>query len=405
MPVTKPILVIVPSVMMASAGEQYILDEKAVSGLRLYSSFWPGRVRCVFREGDRETLTFGRQYNPKDLDFEVKKLPRNSFVPDEVIADASIVLASADNWLNFPLAKQMKRLQVPLCFNIEYTLETRLKIIWLSSSTTFRKLKSSVWTIMRERERRRAFSLSSGIQCNGLPATEAYRATSDNTLTYLDTRLSATQIASDENLEAKQHRISQGAPLRLAFTGRLEPMKGASDLIDIAEQLDREGLDFSMQIFGSGSLGPTMRKQIKESRSKSLVQKVKIGDPLDFNSDLVPWLRSEVDLFICCHRQADPSCTYLETLGCAVPILGYANRAWSGLLSLSNAGWETRTENAAHIVRMVRNLESKRQEISEKMSNARNFGVLHTFEAEFEKRVRHLQSTLNLDERNRPRGN
>lgn len=39
-----------------------------------------------------------------------------------------------------------------------------------------------------------------------------------------------------------------------------------------------------------------------------------------------------------CHRQGDPSCTYLETYACGMPIVGYNNQAHQGILASNNAG-------------------------------------------------------------------
>ena len=122
-------------------------------------------------------------------------------------------------------------------------------------------------------------------------------------------------------------------------------MKGADDLIRIATLLNSVGKEFQLDIYGTGSLEAEMRAAIA-SASGSMQQKVHIHPPLDFDQALVPIMRSEIDLFLCCHRQSDPSCTYLETLGCGVPIVGYQNRAWHGIRALADVGWEIKM-NAA----------------------------------------------------------
>ena len=187
---SDPILVVVPSVPIAKDGTKYILDEKAVSGLTLYLKYWPGSVRCVFREADPTALLFGRAYDSSELPFEILSLPANAAIPDDLIYDASVVLASGDNWLDFPIADQGSRLGVPVCFVIEYILQTRLQIIDLSDAPLIPKVKSLLWTVMMERKRRSAFARSSGLQSNGTPAAEAYSGLAPNVLTFFDTRLS-----------------------------------------------------------------------------------------------------------------------------------------------------------------------------------------------------------------------
>ena len=384
-----PLLVVIPSVPISQKGDGYVLDEKAVAGLEYYLKYWPGSVRSVFRGGDPSGLLFGKTYSPSELPFEVRSLPSNATVPDELISDASVVLAAGDNWLDFPVADQGLRLNVPVCYVIENTLKTRLQIISMSDASLFRKTKSCIWTIMTERDRRRAFARSSGLQSNGTPAAETYGGLTPNLLTFFDTRLSEKQMATDQEIAAKQERLVRGEPLRLAFTGRLENIKGADDLIRIAVELDRAGKVFSLDIYGDGSLEPEMTAALNDSTA-SLRQNVRIHRPVDFNRKLVPWMRSQADLFLCCHRQSDPSCTYLETLGCGVPIVGYGNRAWRGILNLADVGWVTSMGARDEMVRTIIDLDENRAELADKMRNALNFAKAHSFETEFKRRADHL---------------
>lgn len=389
LPIEKPLLVIVPSVTATREAGAWTFDEKAIAGLHLYQKFWPGRVRCLFREGSRGELNFARSYDTEQLPFEIHVLPANSSVPDELIADAAVVLASGDNWLDLPIANQGLRLDVPVCFVIEYILETRLQILALSDAPLFAKAKSLLWHLKTERQRRRAFSASSGIQSNGIPAAQAYRGLTSNMMTFFDSRLAEDQMATEDEIMAKQRWIMSGKPLRLAFTGRLEKMKGADEVLGVAFLLNDIGLAFTLDIYGGGSLAPQMRT-ILAAAGESLRQSVRIHEPINFNRDLVPRLREKIDLFLCCHRQSDPSCTYLETLGCGVPILGYRNRALGGLLSLADVGWITRPEVKADVVKKIITLDQNRFELANKVRNARNFARKHSFEVSFERRVSQL---------------
>jgi glycosyltransferase involved in cell wall biosynthesis len=388
-PQERPLLVIVPSVVAARSSDAWIFDEKAISGLDLYQRLWPGRVRCIFREGSRSALSFGRHYALEQLPFEIRVLPPEASVPDELISDGSIVLASGDNWLDLPIADQGVRLGVPVCFIIEYILETRLQILALSDASILAKAKSLIWHLKTEGQRRRAFSRSSGLQSNGTPAAESYRDRTKNVLLFFDNRLSEQQMATDEEIVAKQRRIMQGDPLRLVFTGRLEKMKGADEVLSVATLLNETGRAFTLDIYGAGSLLPQMNA-ILQSANENLRQKVRIFEPVDFNRGLVPKLREEIDLFLCCHRQSDPSCTYLETLGSGVPILGYQNRALDGLLKLADVGWITSPNNKADLVKKILALDTKRFELATKARNARDFALKHSFEASFERRVDQL---------------
>lgn len=109
----QPLFVVTPSVPAYTDGEKFFLDEKAVSGLQLYSRLWPGSLRCVFRAGEKSNIGFGRWHTAAELPFEIVIIPQNSRVPDKLITGADVVLASGDNWLDFEMAEQGRRLGVP----------------------------------------------------------------------------------------------------------------------------------------------------------------------------------------------------------------------------------------------------------------------------------------------------
>jgi glycosyltransferase involved in cell wall biosynthesis len=306
------LLVVTPSVPAHVDENGWFLDEKAVSGLRLYSQLWPGPVRSVFRAGARSSIAFGRRYERDELPFEVRVIPESDSVAEDLISDAAIVLASGDNWLDFPIAEQGNRLKIPVCFIIEYTFGTRVSILFLSSAPVTDKLKSLIWLMHKEWQRLSAFRKAGIIQSNGTPAAEAYGSRVRNVLTFFDTRLCLANMATEDDVRRKTSRLMSGAPLRLVFTGRLERMKGAGHLIKVVSWLP---FPFKLDIYGAGQLRDILCREVKHL---GLEDRVSIHDPIDFDSALVPTIKSEADLFLCCHMQSDPSCTYLETLGCGV---------------------------------------------------------------------------------------
>ena len=86
-------------------------------------------------------------------------------------------------------------------------------------------------------------------------------------------------------------------------------------------------MDFQLELYGKGPLREPMA--LLASRSNA-AGKIKIHDAVAYRPDLQR-IAKQADLFICCHVQGDPSCTYLETFACGVPIVGYANEMWTPL--------------------------------------------------------------------------
>jgi hypothetical protein len=385
-------LVIVASVPAARGETGIYLDDKACSGLDRYARYWPGPVRCVFREGDRAAIVFGRERDPSTLPFSVELVVGDA-IPQSLLADASVVLAAGDNYLDFELADRCTALGVPLVYMIENVLSTRLQIVALEDKSRFRRAKSMVWTALAERRRRRAFRRAAGLQANGTPAGDVYGALTPHLLTYFDTRMTADMMATAKEQEERRRRLLSGAPLRLAFSGRFERLKGVQDLMPIAAQLRDRGVDFRFDLFGSGSLDAPVKAALTAA---GLEDRVTVHGSVDFDRELVPWLRHNADLFILCHRQSDPSCTYLETLGCGVPIVGYANRAFAGILKDNDIGWAVPLGDWRAVAATIARLDGARGEIADKAESAAAFGKANSFETTFAARVRQLRDIASL---------
>ena len=387
---SNPILLVIPSVGAARDGDFVVLDQKLLTGWTFFASHWPGRTRFLFREIDPKELTFGKRCRAQDLPGDIEFVRAIENIPDASLSAASVILGAGDSFDSFELAKRARRLGTPLCYVIEYTLATRLRIEAERPRSLVRKARTMVWLIGQERRRRAAFRAAAALQANGVPAADAYRNTTKDLLTYFDTRLFRAMAATDDEIHARIAHLGQEGPLRLAFTGRLEPLKGAHHLIPVARHLLDLGVDFRLDVYGSGSLQTGMEKELEGDAR--LRNHVTIHKPIDFTTELVPLLRSSVDLFVCCHIQGDPSCTYSETLGCGVPIVGYDNEAWRGMLRGADLGWSVKLGDSRALAAKIALLSGDRANIAAAMWRARDFGRDHCFEEVFETRIRHLEA-------------
>jgi colanic acid/amylovoran biosynthesis glycosyltransferase len=187
---------------------------------------------------------------------------------------------------------------------------------------------------------------------------------------------------------------SGGSMLRLAFSGRLVAMKGADHLALVADDLRRLGIAFSLDIFGDGDLRPKIESQI---RRMQLERFVKLHGVLDFETELMPRVTRNVDLFVCCHPQGDPSCTYLETMSCGVPIAGYDNEAWAGLVRVAKAGWTSPMNNPKALAELIVRLNADRPALARAALASRDFAAGHLFEKTFSDRIAHLLSVRGQD--------
>lgn len=379
-------LIISPSVRTAAEGDELFMDEKAVAGLRLYARYWGGPVRCLMRSGDRKDIVFGRFYKKSDLGFDVEIISDDLVFSRGSYDDAAIVLAAGDNHHDFNTAKICG---CPVVFVIENTLSTRLRILSLEGGSLLKKTKSAIWAILTERNRRLVFSEAAGIQANGKPAFDAYRGVTSDPMLYFDTRVSEDQVATMVEIERKRGQSKNVQPLRMAFSGRLERLKGVDHLVPVLQKLADNGMSFTFDIFGSGSLRPEIEKAV---RVAGLDDRVILHGPVSFNEVLLPYLKSNIDMFICCHRQSDPSCTYIETLACGVPIVGYDNAAFRGVLELGNVGESVPMNNTTALARAILAIEQDRSRLRAMAVCAIDVAFKHSFEATYLRRVRHLEA-------------
>lgn len=394
-PGSAPLLVVVPNVGMSRNGDRIYMDIKAVEGLALYASLWPGPVRCISRTCDPDTISFGRWYQSGDLPFEpvVVDSRADAAAIMHLANDAALILAGADNHLDLGLPEASRN--IPVVMTIENTLRTRLDILSLSDGRMSQKIKTAIWLVLTERKRMRALASAAGLQANGTPAYWTYGHKNSAGMLYFDTRLRASDFIGMEGATRKAAELANGNPLRLAFSGRLEAIKGAEDLIDVMAVVRHRGkTKCHLNIYGNGSLQDRIRKQIERD---GLSDWVTLNEPADFNEELVPLLKSRVDLFLCCHPQADPSCTYLETLGCGVPIVGYSNRAFEGVLSLGSCGVGVPVRDVEAMASAIERLDEDRSLLATLTCGAAEVASSRLFELMFADRIAHMRALASVE--------
>ena len=366
-----------------------ILDKKFVEGMRLYAEAWPGRTACLLR-GKADKMPFAGEFDPESLPFAVHLRPQHHRIGPADLAEHGVILASGDNADYLHLADLCRRAGKAIHFTIEYIPETRRQIVMLDPGRSLpSKMKSRLWLARQEIRRRRAFRRATGLQANGYPAATHYRNLNAETLLYLDNRIDAALLATEAEMAARRDRLLAGAPLRLIHSGRLEPMKGSQDLVPIARRLRDLGVDFTIEIFGQGSLEPAIRKGIADH---GLQDRMRLAGTVDFATELVPHVRRHGDIYLSCHRQSDPSCSYLENMGCGLAVAGYANRMWQGLFKDSGAGWIAPLGDGRALADQIARAAADRADLVDRCEAARRFAATHLFDAEFARRVAQMRA-------------
>ena len=381
-------LLIFPA-LVACPGEHgsVVLTRKFLDGVLEYTERWPGNVTVCLEQAHTVDSNLDHvAVHPENLPFTLEWMPRTQTELARRISHATLVLATlVDKHVH--LAELCSAVQRPLVYITEYSVLTRRQIIRAETRNPLLRWRRETWTTELERRFVECVRAASGVQCNGTPTFEAYRKLNRRALLYFDTRVRQSQLAGTSVLQKRTQEMRAGSPLRLAYSGRLIAMKGADHLPRVAMELRRMGVDFTMNIFGDGTLAESMTQAIDKA---NLSNRVALHGVLDFAGELLPRVSRHVDLFVCCHRQGDPSCTYLETLSCGTPIIGYDNEALKGLTAGSGVGWTTPLDRPELLVRRIAELNQTRDLLAHAAFAARQFATGHTFETTMQIRIDHM---------------
>ncbi len=385
-------LVILPSIGAVPHGDgQITITRKFLDGVAEMARQWDGPVEVIVPPIDAATDNLDSvRIDPRELGVTVKVVPFEAGRLMPELAGAGLVLATVYYQLN-DAAEWCQQLGIPCVYVSEYTLKTRLQILGAEVSNPLIRTRRRFWEYGQERKIRAGLRRAAGVQCNGTPTYDAYQAICPSSLLFFDGRVEREMLISPEALERRLASLKEGRPLRLAFSGRLIRMKGADHLPLVARELQRRQVPFELTICGDGALAGGLRQRI---RSFGLEDCVRMRGVLDFASELMPSVKQEVDAFVCCHRQGDPSCTYIETMSCGVPVVGYENEALAGLLRRVPAGVGVPMDDVSSLANALARLHADRPSLATMSRRALDFAAKNTFEETVRKRMEHLQTLM-----------
>lgn len=386
-------LVILPSLGANVSPEGRIrLTRKFISGVQMTAEHWPGPVEVlmeqdsVINSGNLDDVWVG----PQELPFSVTVASFRSPEAKSVIARAAVVQGGADHRLNH-MPEWCAEVGAHYVMLAEYTLRTRLQIIDAEELNPLVTWRRKAWAWRQERANQSAVKAAAAVQCNGTPTFDVYQPLNEHALLYFDSRVTDDMLPAEPRLAMREKPWSSPDPIRLAFSGRLSSMKGADHLPKLARVLLDKQVPFTMDIYGDGPLVAELQETISQL---GLRENVRLSGVLDFASELVPTMRDAVDLFVCCHRQGDPSCTYIETLACGVPVVGYGNEAFEGLLKRCPAGESVSMNDWFALAALIERLANEPKRLAEMAQTGLAFAREHTFELEFKRRIEHMANLV-----------
>lgn len=274
---------------------------------------------------------------------------------------------------------------VPYVIVSEYTLRTELDIMLATTPSPLRRLVREVRLRHLHRRKLRMVAGAVEFHANGYPTYEELAVANPARLLYFDTRALQSDVISEDALGARLDSFRARTP-RLIYSGRYHPMKGALDVVKAGIELQRRGLDFRLDLYGTGPLKEQMIALALEGGAQ---HKITIHDPVPYKPDLVEISR-RADLFLSCHVQGDPSCTYLETFACGVPVVGYANEMWTPVCRDSGAGRVVPVGDPGALAEQAIDLVKDDGALRRASTAARRFALANTMEVAWDKRAARL---------------
>jgi colanic acid/amylovoran biosynthesis glycosyltransferase len=371
---------------------QVLLTRKFIEATEKFQSLWPGSITVLMEETHKETDNLDkRTFNLNELPFKLELVSFDKITANKLRNQTSLVLATVEYRQNH-ISKVCREAGIPCIYVSEYTLKTRQQIAAVENQNNpLRRSWRSRWEKAQETKQQNAIKIADGLQCNGTPTYEVYRNLNPNTILFFDTRITEDMLATFEDIEERTRDRDENTPLQLVFSGRLNRMKGADQLLDVAQELKQLGVQFKLFISGAGELEKSMHQRIATDGLGDCVEMM--GVP-DFKTEFFPFVKANIDLFVCCHPQGDPSCTYIETMSCGVPIVGYANEAFVGIVDQSKSGWLVEMNRPDLLAKKVAELSRNRDEIKAMSFNSLKFAREHTFDKTFKARISHMESIV-----------
>ena len=371
------------------------IDRKFHLGMQNYVAAVAQPIVSIHPESDRSEMTMDMVEVPlTELGYSVIAINRGS--------DATKAIADASRMVEQIRASQLvyggglgseaicTDLKIPQIAVLEYDFATQIKISTSYVVSPLRKaaraMKVSIDHVKNIGNLRR----SVGINCNGYPVFDATAKYNSNRVLYLDSRMYQSLVISREALEARLLRPS-AAPLKLLFSGRYDPIKGALDAVRVGLACLEQGLDVELHCYGQGIQRDEMSRLASQPSARD---RIHIHDAVTY-PELVEIAR-DFDIFVCCHVQADPSCTYLESFGSGLPIVGYANTMWRRLSEESQAGLCSPLNNPQRVVDDIKRLTADVGLRNALSRRARDFALAHAFEPEFKLRTDDINRMLDL---------
>lgn len=271
---------------------------------------------------------------------------------------------------------------VPVVYSVENTLKTRLDIYYSQSNLSFLdKARIYVGEIKHEKRFKQTIRKAAGIEINGDGAFTHYGRINPHTIRYYDHRIYQHDL---DNVQLPKHP-KNGSALTVAFSGRWIAIKGTDLFLEIAARTYTLNPDIQFVIMGDGEY----RDLVQEYQYPNLLN---LGF-IKFDPEWKKYVRDYVDIMLLPHRQGDPSCTYFESLGMGVPVVGFSNDTLTPLVE-RGVGWEFSRFDVSAVAQKIVELNRDYAQVTQRALQAHKFMSDKSFEKTNRMRAEHMMNVV-----------
>lgn len=363
-------------------GSTVEISDKTWSGLEAFRERWPGRFTVIARPVSLDVSgNLGQQsYAPADLPWQLELRE-----PTEAVASLR------PDVVQVPLHLAERPLLDRVACVVAAENSARERLRYAASAAPRGHLPRMAAGAVRQGWALRAMVRdAAGLACNGWAAWNAYRTSGRSPLVepllYFDTRLLSRRVQNAADRLA--NATAPPARLRLAFSGRVHPSKGAHHAIAASAALDRRGVAHIMTVLGDGP----DRQRLEAASGPSVIW----AGELAFEPEWVDYVSTSVDLMVLPHPQGDPSGTYLEAGGLGVPVVGFDNAALKGHARHAGFAVTTRRWTPDALADVIQDVAADGDRRARLAMAGVDFMSRHAFEPTFDARVEQILAVASV---------
>lgn len=188
-----------------------------------------------------------------------------------------------------------------------------------------------------------------------------------------DTHTQTDDQIAPTRLRQKQLAALDNRPLKIAYVGRADPMKGPMDWLRTLEDLQGRGVSFEATWVGDGPELPAMRRSLAAG---SMADCVSLAGFVGDRGALMETMRQS-DVFLFCHKTLESPRSLIEALVCACPLVGYETAYSRGLVGTHGGGSFAPMHDTRTLAGLLEQLHRDRTKLADLVGSAALSGRLY----------------------------